>query len=54
MEQFFSLFQNSDFLGFQRGVGDVKGQKMTHNYHFQSATLYILGTVDHIIKIVGT
>ena len=31
------------------GARWVKGQKMTHNYQFQSVTLYILGTVDHII-----
>ena len=36
-----------------RGVG-VKGQKMIHNYQFQSVTLYILKTVDHIINIFGT
>ena len=36
-----------------RGVG-VKGQKMVHNYQFQSVTLYILKTVDHIINIFGT
>ena len=34
--------------------GRVKVQKMTHNYQFQSVTLYISRTVDHILKIVGT
>ena len=50
----FSFFQNSDFLGFLGGGGGVKGQKMTCNYQFQAVTLYILRTVDHIMKIVGT
>ena len=27
---------------------------MTHNYKFQSVTLYMSGTVDHIMKNVGT
>ena len=27
---------------------------MTYNYQFQSVTLYISGTVDHIIKRFGT
>ena len=34
LQQFFSFFQNSDFYG-------VWGQKMTHNYQFQSVTLSI-------------
>ena len=42
LQQFFSFFQNSDFLDFQGG-----GQGMTHNYQFQSITLYISRTVDH-------
>ena len=36
---------------FLRGV---KGQILTSNYQFQSVTLYISGTVDHIIGIFGT
>ena len=32
----------------------VKGQKMTHNYQFQSVLFYISRTEDHIIKIFGT
>ena len=32
----------------------VKGQKVVHNYQFQSVTLYISRTVDYIIKIFGT
>ena len=32
----------------------VKVQKMTHDYEFQSAALYISRTVDHIIKVFGT
>ena len=31
-------------------IFQVKGQKMAHNYQFQSVTLYISGTVDHIIQ----
>ena len=42
----------SAFLGRGEG-GGVKGQKLTQNYQFQSVTLYISGTVDHIIKIFG-
>ena len=33
--------------------GGLKMQKMTHNYQFQSVTLYISRTVDHMIKIFG-
>ena len=44
-QAFFSFFQNSDFLGF---LGVVKEQKMTINCQFQSLTLYISRTVDHI------
>ena len=40
------------FFGFLGGR--VKGQKMTHNYQFQSVTLYISRTIDHSMKIVGT
>ena len=47
----FSKFWFSGFFG--EGGGD-KGQKMTHNYQFQSVTLYFSGTVDHIINIFGT
>ena len=45
----FSKFWFFRFLG--RGV---KGKKMIQNYHFQSVTLYILRTIDHIITIFGT
>ena len=34
-------------------VRGVKGQEIAHNYQFQSVTLYISRTVDHI-KILGT
>ena len=34
--------------------GGVKGQKMTHNYQFQSVTLHISRTVDLITKIFDT
>ena len=46
---FFHFFKILIFWVF-RGTG-VKGQKMTHYYQFQSVTLYISRTVDHIIKI---
>ena len=36
------------------GMWRKKGKKMTYNYQFQSVTLYISGTVDHIIKSFGT
>ena len=49
LQQVFSFFQNADFWVF-RGV---KRQKMTHNYQFQSVTLYISRTVYHIIKMFG-
>ena len=49
LQQFF-IFPKFWFFGF---LGR-RGQKMTHNYQFQSVTLYISGTVDHIIKIFGT
>ena len=45
----FFIFSKFRFFGFLGEV--VKGQKMTHNYQFQSVTLYISTTVDHIIKI---
>ena len=45
----FFIFQNFNFWVF-RGV---KGQKMTQNYQFQTVTLCISGTVDHI-KIFAT
>ena len=48
----FSFFEILIFLVF-RGR-KVKGQKMTHNYQFQSVTLYISRTVDHIMNIIGT
>ena len=41
----FSFFNYYNFLGF-RGRG-VKGQKITHSYQSQSATLYISTTIDH-------
>ena len=44
-EIFFRFFKILIFWVF-RGV---KGQKMTLNYQFQSVTLYISGTVDHIV-----
>ena len=49
------IFQNSDFMVvvFFWGGWGVKEQKVTHNYPFQSVTLYISITVD-IIKIFGT
>ena len=37
-----------------RVLTEVKRQKMTQNDQFQSVTLYISGTVDHIIKVFGT
>ena len=52
LQQFSSFFQNSDFLGFYGGR--LKKQRKTHYYQFQSVTLYISKTVDHIIKIFGT
>ena len=45
----FSKFWFFRFLG-----GRVKGQKMTHNYQFQSVTLYISRTIGQHMKIVGT
>ena len=48
----FFIFSKFWFFGFLGGR--VKGQKMTHNYQFQSVTLYISRNVDHIMKIVGT
>ena len=52
----FIIFSKFSFLlGFREGgVGVSKGKKMTHNCQFQSVTLYISRTVDHIMKIVGT
>ena len=45
------------FFCFSEGGMDggdrVKGQKAIHNYQFQSVTLYISGTVDHILKSFG-
>ena len=34
------------------GMGRKNGKKMTYNYQFQSVTLYISGTVDHIMKFL--
>ena len=45
----FSKFWIFWFLG-----GWLTGQKMIHNYQFQSVTLSNSRTVDHIMKIVGT
>ena len=47
------FFIFSGFWFFWVFRGKVKGQKMNHNYQFQSVTLYISTTVDHIIKSVG-
>ena len=47
---FFS-FLKSWFFGFSVGEG-VKGQKIIHNYQFQSVTLFMSRTIDHIIKIL--
>ena len=57
-QAFFFIFSKFRFFcvfreGEGGGGGVVKGQKLTENYQFQSVTLYILGTVDHIIKIFG-
>ena len=49
----FFVFSKFWFFGLLGEVG-VKGQKMIHNYQFQSATLHISRTVDHIIKIFYT
>ena len=48
----FFIFSTFLFFGFLGGM--VKGQKMTHDYQFQSVTLYISRNGDHIMKIVGT
>ena len=32
----------------------LMNEKKTYNYQFQFVTLYISGTVNHIIKIFGT
>ena len=57
-ESFFIFFKILIFCVFLVGVGGVggwglKGQKVTHNYQFQSVTHYISRTVDRI-KIFGT
>ena len=52
LQHFFFIFSKFWFFGVFRGEG--KGQKMTHNCQFQSTTLYISKTVDHITKIVAT
>ena len=49
LQQFFHFFKILIFLVCKR----VKGQKITHNYQFQSVTSYISRTVDQI-KIFGT
>ena len=41
----FFIFQSFDFS---------EGQVMTQNCQFQSVTFHISGTVNHIIKILGT
>ena len=48
----FFLFSKFWFFVFLGGEG--KGQKVTHNYQFQSVTLNISRTLDHTMKIVGT
>ena len=52
LQFFFFIFSKFWFFWFLGGEG--KGQKITHNYQFQSVTFYISITVDHIMKIVGT
>ena len=47
---FFS-FWKSWFFGFSVGEG-VKGQKIIHNYQFQSVTLFMSRTIDHIKILV--
>ena len=49
---FFCFFKIVIFWVFRWGGG--KRVRMTNNYQFQSVTLYITRTVDHIIKIFGT
>ena len=48
------FFTSSKFFFFLGFTGGVKEKKMTHTYQFQSVTLYISETVDHIIKIFDT
>ena len=50
---FFFFFSKFWFLFLWERV-EVKGQKMTHNYQFQSVKLYISRTVDYNIKIFST
>ena len=50
LHYFFFIFSKFWFFGFS---GRVKGKKITQNYQFQSFTLYISGTVDHIVKILS-
>ena len=47
LQQVFSFFSKFWFFGFLEG--GVKGQKMTHNYQFQSVTLFISRTVTTVI-----
>ena len=49
----FFIFSKLWLFGFFRR-GGVKGQEMTYHYQFQSVTLYISRTIDHIMKILGT
>ena len=46
----FFIFSKFSFWGFLEG----RGQKITHNYQFQSITPYISRFVVHTIKIFGT
>ena len=41
------------FLGYGGRGGGGKGHEMTHDYQFQSSTLYTSRTVDHVIRIFG-
>ena len=41
----FFIFSKFWFFGFTEWI---KGQKMTHNYQFQSAALYIAKAVEHV------
>ena len=52
LQQFFHIFSKFWFIGFLGGGGRLKGQEMTHNYQFQSVTLYISRTYN-IIKIIS-
>ena len=57
-QQIFSFFQNSAFSLFLRGGGRGRGGQKCKKWpiitNFSLFTLYISGTVDHIIKNFGT